>query len=134
MTYWRVFSSVTPRLAPISCRPGNMMSIEIALIAISMAISVTNWGFDKAWRAGASVVMVIGIFLAECRAPELKHVPVEKARMKMPEPVVPYLAKAGSERFQVKEPDNGWLGWHGNDYTDAERLPRVLTPWFSTTL
>ncbi|MCV9996900.1 hypothetical protein OE766_01395 [Pararhizobium sp. YC-54] len=41
-----------------------MMSIEMALIAISMAISATNCGFDKAGMPGASDVVVIGIFLA----------------------------------------------------------------------
>ena len=66
MTYWRWFSSVTPRLAPISCRPGSMMSIDIALMAISMAISVNELGFRQSLEGPvASVVMVIGIFLAE---------------------------------------------------------------------
>ncbi|MCY1241613.1 hypothetical protein D9M72_545230 [compost metagenome] len=57
--YCRSFSEATPRLAPICCRPGNMMSIEMALVAISMAISAMNWNFVTPGRASSLVVLVI---------------------------------------------------------------------------
>ena len=42
ITYCRWFSFSTPRLAPICCRPGSMMSMASALSAISAAASAMN--------------------------------------------------------------------------------------------
>src|SRR5687768_10913384 len=76
MTYCRWFSSATPRLAPISCSPGSMMSIEIALMDISMAINAMNWTFVSpemvaAWSMGLviSYILPAAAFLQ----PVLRH-------------------------------------------------------------
>jgi hypothetical protein len=101
-----------------------------------MAISATKCGFDKAGRPGASVVTVIGIFLGQkCLAPEPKTICFQngkQTRMKMLEPVVPYLVESEAPRaFKAKKPDDpGWLAPVRKPATNA--CLRVLTPSSAT--
>jgi hypothetical protein len=116
-----------------------MISIEIALIAISMAISATNCGFDKAGRPGASVVTVIGIFLGRSAWRLNRKRCVSKRRADADEnagagsPISG--RKRGSERFQDNKPDDpGWLGLALVRKPATNVCLRVLTPFFATIL
>jgi len=55
MTYWRWFSFSTPRLAPICCKAGSMMSMASEFSAISAAQSAMNSQRGMRGRAACCV-------------------------------------------------------------------------------